>query len=86
MSNDEPPKRRPIDEELFHEFLHVLSFYKPKMFVPGPLIIDSVPVWVTHFSPPRTVEGVRERIKIINRWWRGIAEEVEERERQLSRR
>ena len=75
LSKDEPPKRRSLDEEIFHEFLHVLGFYKPKMFTPGRLIIDFVPVWLTHVNPPRTVEGIIERVKIINRWWKEYAKE-----------
>lgn len=73
LSEDKPPRKRPIDEEMFHEFLHVLCFYRPEMFQPSCLIIDFVPVWLTHADPPRTVEGLIERIKIINRWWKNYA-------------
>lgn len=64
-----------LDELMFHEFLHVLSEYKPELFIPHPLVIDFVPARVTHFKPPKTAAGILERIKIINKWWERYAEE-----------
>jgi len=64
-----------LDELMFHEFLHVLSEHKPELFVPSPLVIDFVPARLTHFKPPKTASGILERIKIINKWWKGYAEE-----------
>ena len=59
----------PIDEVIFHEFLHVLGLFNPKMFDPSPLIIDDVPTRLTHENPPKTISELRTRIEQINQWY-----------------
>jgi len=59
----------PIDEVIFHEFLHVLGLFNPKMFEPSPLIIDDVPTRLTHENPPKTISELRTRIEQINQWY-----------------
>jgi len=58
-----------LDELIFHEFLHVLGLFNPKMFDPSPLIIDDVPTRLTHENPPKTISELRTRIKEINQWY-----------------